>query len=73
MLINHKDMTNYWCPMARVGAENMGTMNRHFSRRDGTDKVAPASCYCLGNMCMAWRWQDKEKGVGYCGLAGESQ
>jgi len=53
MLLNHKDTTNYWCPMARIAAENMGTMNRHFSRRDSTDKVAPASCFCLGNMCMA--------------------
>ena len=59
MLLNHKDTTNYWCPMARIAAENMGTMNRHFSRRDSTDKVAPPVVF-VWEIC-AWPEGGKTK------------
>jgi hypothetical protein len=28
-----------------------------------------AKCHCLASNCMAWRWSDKDREKGYCGLA----
>ncbi|WP_243544245.1 hypothetical protein [Pseudodesulfovibrio tunisiensis] len=35
--------------------------------KTGDDKMK----MCQTTMCMMWRWLDREREVGYCGLAGK--
>ena len=72
MITNHDEVYKYWCPMARVTDDNIGSMNRYFSGPDSKGDLGPGGVFCLGNKCMAWRWLVFEK-QGYCGLAGKPE
>jgi hypothetical protein len=50
-----------WCPFARYEAFKAG-VNR------SRDVPIPKPTLCLASDCMAWRWEDRADGDGYCGL-----
>lgn len=61
-----------WCPFARARgpivdehtATVVGGVTVNRNETGGPDR----DCFCLGPLCMAWRWHDTH--TGYCGLAG---
>lgn len=53
--------TDKWCPHARLGSQSE---NRH------ADGQPLSGSLCMGGTCMAWRWDDEIKRVGYCGAFG---
>jgi hypothetical protein len=62
MIIKVDDAHAYWCPFARVDVGRLPV------NRVGEGLARDANC--VGSLCMAWRWIDRQYKNGYCGLAG---
>ena len=61
MVVTAKEAKEKWCPFARVAdSEYQG-----YNREEGSSWPK-----CIADRCMAWRWVDKGRELGYCGLAG---
>ncbi len=71
MIVSLRDVSEYWCLMARIAADDTGSINRHFAGRDTAGKMAPASCSCLVKTCIGWIWADERQELGYFGFTGE--
>jgi len=66
MLVRAEEARMKWCPFARSAWQEgnaVTTVNRD------TMGSFHAKCHCLASNCMAWRWSDKDREKGYCGLA----
>ena len=51
-----------WCPFVRFSSFD-ASINRRLS-----EPHIHQCTLCIASDCMAWRWEDREDGTGYCGL-----
>jgi len=66
--MTEKDALTRWCPFAMV-AMTSGTVNVAANRGLLAHAINSHN-HCVGDGCMAWRWDDKDSTEGHCGLAG---
>ncbi len=83
-LHTEEEAKELWCPFARVVEFTEDTISAPYNRAwagDGhpTRTHEPLQCRCIGDRCMAWRWEEHDLGPGKpravgpkgcCGLAG---
>ena len=68
MAVTEKQAARMWCPMARVHTgtqHSVSAANRNLLERDG------GLSNCFGPLCMAWRWSNNHRIVGFCGAFGD--
>lgn len=68
--ISERQAAKRWCPFAMNALiEQSGTGS---STAVSVNRGHDLDNKCLGSMCMAWRWVDGKRELGYCGLASAS-
>jgi hypothetical protein len=66
LMLSEKEASDKWCPFVRGHETSMSSsVNRRHSGKPSTYAM------CLGSACMAWRWEDRLRDRGYCGMAGK--
>lgn len=64
-----RDAMRKWCPFSIVSQRETSTTGSGLSTAVSVNRGIDLDNKCLGAGCMAWRWVDESRRIGYCGLA----
>jgi hypothetical protein len=70
--IHERDASKKWCPFTINPLIEQSTTGASSSTAVSVNRGHDLDNKCLGSMCMAWRWADERRHLGYCGLATSS-
>ena len=71
-VIHERDASKKWCPFSINPLIEQSTTGAGSSTAVSVNRGHDLDNKCLGSTCMAWRWADARKHLGYCGLATSS-